>query len=70
MRDTFKEIRKCLDECEEALEKCELNPTKEYEDILIYSELHLAEAIMKNKFYDSGKIARFIMAEKGFEIKI
>lgn len=70
MKDIFKEIRKCLDDCEEAVEKYEYNPTKEYEDILQYSELHLAEAIMKNKFYDSSKIARFIMAEKGFEIKI
>lgn len=32
--------------------------------------MHLAEAMMKNKMCNASQIARFIMAAKGFEIKI
>lgn len=65
----FKDIRKCLDELEAAI-KSSAEPSEDQMNILSYSELHLAEALMKSKIYDSAKIARFIMAEKGFEIKI
>ena len=67
----FENLRKCLDDFEKAFEKC-CKDVNTYEDsnIVEYFELHLAEELMKNRYCDCNKIARFIMAERGFEIRI
>lgn len=67
----FTEIRKCLDDFEDAFKKYEgHNHEEEVINAFEFFEMHLAEAIMKNKLCNASKLARFIMAAKGFEIKI
>ena len=70
----FDEIRKCLDEYEEVHKKIGYPLTKEEIDAIQFFDLHIAEAIMKNKnFKDQGEqIAKIILAYLGVsnEIKI
>lgn len=69
----FENIRKCLDEFEETINKANVNwnsITKEDEDILNYFNLNLAKALMKD--WESEKIAKIILAAKGLsnDIKV
>ena len=61
----FENIRKCLDEFEETINKANTgldSITKEDEDILNYFNLNLAKALMKD--WESEKIAKIILAAK------
>ena len=61
----FDEIRKRLDEFESAIEKNELKHTEEDRNIIKYFDLHLAEAIIKDKCCDSKTIAKVILGWTG-----
>lgn len=65
----FENIRKCLEEFEETINKA--NPsTKEDKDIICYFDLHLAKALIKD--WDAEKVAKIILAAKGLsnEVKV
>lgn len=70
----FKYIRKCLDDFENTVDKLDKHEkiTKEEEDAIWYSDLRLAEALMKN-WSGAERVAMIILAEKGipekFEVK-
>lgn len=73
----FEDVKKCLDEYENIIN--ELNGcsfhyelSKEKEDYLDYFELHLAKAIMTDRFINAEKVAKIILAAKGLsnEIKV
>ena len=59
----FENIRKCLDEYEEIVNKVNKGeqPSKEDEAVAMYFNLHLAEALMKECGNDGIKIARIIL---------
>ena len=63
----FENVRKCLDEFENTVHK--INYTTEDENVIMYFNLHLAEALMKD-FSDSERVARIILAEKGLFEKV
>ena len=58
----FENVRKCLDEFENTVKR--FNYTEEEDNILMYFNIHLAEALMKD-CRESEKVARIILAEKG-----
>lgn len=67
----FKEIRKVLDEFEEAVKKCSdigLH-SKEDEDILIYFDMNIAKALMQECCY-AERIAKIILAAKGLSNEV
>ena len=71
----FEEIRECLDKIEKADHNYRNFPyetSKEDEDILVYSELYITKALMKDSFIDSERVAKLILAAKGLsnEIKV
>lgn len=65
----FKNIKKCLDDFEAAVRKNGNEITKEDEHTIFYSDLHLAEAIMKD-WGNPEKVATFILTEKALPEKL
>ena len=61
----FENIKNCLEKFEKAIENCGSKSfSREEKDTIEYFELHLAEALIKE--CDSQKIAKIILAERGF----
>lgn len=70
----FKYIRKCLDDFENTNNKLDKGETltREEDDAIWYSDLRLAEALMKD-WSGAERVAMIILAQKGiperFEVK-
>lgn len=60
----FDDIKKCLDDYEDSYNKLMKTDEEEYVNDVLYFEMYLAEEFMKNKYCDSEKLARIIMANK------
>lgn len=71
----FEGIRKVLDDFETTFNKLNsnsLDATVEEENILLYFNMHLAEALMQESYVGSDKVAKIILASKGLlnDIKV
>lgn len=71
----FEGIRKVLDDFETTFNKLNSNPldaTTEEENVLLYFNMHLAEALMQESYVGSDKVAKIILASKGLlnDIKV
>lgn len=69
--NTFNNVTKCLDQFSSVAnsENAMTGDFNEEEmDILEYFELHLAEALMKERFIDAAKLAKIILAAKGDKV--
>lgn len=71
----FKNIIGCLDEFTKTINGENAKNgwfNEEEEDIVDYFELHLAKALMKERYIDAEKVAKFILVAKGLsnEVKI
>lgn len=68
----FENTRKVLDEFENTYNTLRKNfsPTQDEEDILMYFNMHLAKALMKDKYIGSESVAKIILAEKELSNKI
>jgi hypothetical protein len=71
----FEGIRKVLDDFETTFNKLNsnsLDTTTEEENILLYFNMHLAEALMQESYVGSDKVAKIILASNGLlnDIKV
>lgn len=72
----FKNIINILSEFEETVNRlnkeCSADLTEEDKNVLDYFDLSLAKALMQNRYVDSEKLGKIILASKGLsnEIKI
>ena len=61
----FEDIKKTLKEAENSFEKIqevEGSDFRKHENIIMYMEMHLAEAIMQEEILDHKKLANIILA--------
>lgn len=68
----FENIRKVLDEFENTYNtvRKKFAPTQYEEDILIYFNMHLAKALMKDEYIRSESVAKIILAAKDLSNEI
>lgn len=71
----FEGIRKVLDDFETTFNKLNINlleATTEEENVLLYLNMHLAEALMQESYVGSDKVAKIILASNGLlnDIKV
>ena len=69
----FENIRKCLDEYEDTMNNARFDEiTKDEENIILYFDLHISQALMTDLCDNSEKVAKIILAAKGLsnEVKV
>lgn len=70
----FKDIIEYLNKCEYTIKdldkRCPPSLTEEEKDVMNYFELYFAKMLMQNRFINSEKVAKIILATKGLSGEI